>query len=224
MNATEKGLDVLLCNPELVKTGLDLLGFPTLVFTQTGWSTATVLQALKRSWRLGQVDPVRTYLLGYKATGQMVPLKLVAKKIAVANQSKGDIAKNSMTHLIDEGDGSMLAMANLILDEMRNTRHDPIVGEIASLAEDLLEGEYGATPMSVIADLMRMEARSKQSGQQAKPNEGPLSGDQLLARIFAQAQAASLGREVAPQEAQQKVTPRKKIGGLLSIEDPYDLF
>ncbi|MBU2735918.1 hypothetical protein HAQ00_09315 [Acidithiobacillus caldus ATCC 51756] len=221
-DAMGKGLDVLLCNPELVKTGLDLLGFPTLVFLQTGWSTTTVLQAMKRSWRLGQTQPVRTYILGYKATGQMVPVKLVAKKIAVANQSKGDIAKNSMSHLIDEGDGSMLTMANLILDEMRETNHDPIVGQITSLAEDRLDGEYGATPMSVIADLMRMEISSKR-GDQPKVQEGLLSGDPILAQIFAQARQANAEREIVPQAPQPKAR-KKQIGGLITIEDPYDLF
>jgi len=217
----KEGVDVVLCNPELVKTGLDFLAFPTLVFTQTGWSTSTVLQALKRSWRIGQVNPVRTYLLGYVGTGQMVPLKLVAKKIAVANQSKGDIAKNSMSHLIEEEDGGMLAMANLILEEMRSTNHDPIVGSISSLAEDNCEGEFGATPMSVIADLMRMEAQSQM--EKIREEQPVLLGeDSILSRIFAQAQAGKEKHTPAPTQAPQ--AQRKNIGGLITIEDPFDLF
>lgn len=34
----DRGIDVLLTNPELVKTGLDLLEFPTIVFLQSGWN------------------------------------------------------------------------------------------------------------------------------------------------------------------------------------------
>lgn len=61
----ERGIDVLIVNPELVKTGLDLLEFPTVVFMQTGYSVFTLLQAARRSWRIGQTDAVEVYFLGY---------------------------------------------------------------------------------------------------------------------------------------------------------------
>jgi excinuclease UvrABC helicase subunit UvrB len=34
----DRGIDVLITNPELVKTGLDLLEFPTIVFMQSGYN------------------------------------------------------------------------------------------------------------------------------------------------------------------------------------------
>lgn len=49
----DRGIDVLLTNPELVKTGLDLLEFPTIVFAQTGFNVYTLQQAARRSWRIG---------------------------------------------------------------------------------------------------------------------------------------------------------------------------
>jgi SNF2 family DNA or RNA helicase len=55
----ERGIDVMICNPELVKTGLDLLEFPTIVFMQSGYNVYTVQQAARRSWRIGQKQPVR---------------------------------------------------------------------------------------------------------------------------------------------------------------------
>jgi hypothetical protein len=45
LDQVERGIDVLVCNPELVKTGLDLLDFPTICFLQTGYSVYTVQQA-----------------------------------------------------------------------------------------------------------------------------------------------------------------------------------
>src|SRR3546814_14208975 len=41
----DRGIDVLITNPELVKTGLDLLEFPTIVFLQSGWNVYTLQQA-----------------------------------------------------------------------------------------------------------------------------------------------------------------------------------
>ena len=34
----DRGVDVVITNPELVKTGLDLLEFPTIVFMQSGFN------------------------------------------------------------------------------------------------------------------------------------------------------------------------------------------
>jgi hypothetical protein len=38
LDQVDRGIDVLICNPELVKTGLDLLDFPIIVFMQTGYN------------------------------------------------------------------------------------------------------------------------------------------------------------------------------------------
>jgi arylamine N-acetyltransferase len=40
----DRGIDVLITNPELVKTGLDLLEFPTIVF-QSGYNVYSLQQA-----------------------------------------------------------------------------------------------------------------------------------------------------------------------------------
>ncbi|MBI6813972.1 DEAD/DEAH box helicase family protein, partial [Pseudomonas amygdali] len=42
LDQVDRGVDVLITNPELVKTGLDLLDFPTIAFMQTGYNVYTV--------------------------------------------------------------------------------------------------------------------------------------------------------------------------------------
>jgi len=64
-----KGLDVLICNPKLVETGLDLLSFPSIVFYQCGYSIYTLRQASRRSWRITQKNPVKVFYLTYADTG-----------------------------------------------------------------------------------------------------------------------------------------------------------
>ncbi len=49
-----KGTNVVLCNPELVKTGLDLIHFPTLIFYELVFNLSTLMQAAARSYRLNQ--------------------------------------------------------------------------------------------------------------------------------------------------------------------------
>ena len=47
------------------ETGLDLLEFPTIVFLQSGYNVYSLQQAARRSWRIGQKQPVRVIYLGY---------------------------------------------------------------------------------------------------------------------------------------------------------------
>ncbi|MFX5793468.1 DEAD/DEAH box helicase, partial [Acinetobacter baumannii] len=61
----DRGIDLLVTNPDLVKTGLDLLEFPTIVYMQSGYNIYTLQQASRRSWRIGQKNPVKVIYLGY---------------------------------------------------------------------------------------------------------------------------------------------------------------
>lgn len=83
--------DVLLVNAELVKTGLDLYDFPTVVFYQTGYNIFTLRQAARRSWRIGQTEPVRVFFLCYEHTMQEMAITLVAKKLETALMVEGDL-------------------------------------------------------------------------------------------------------------------------------------
>jgi len=45
LDRVDRGVDMLITNPELVKTGLDLLDFPTILFLQTGYNVYTLQQS-----------------------------------------------------------------------------------------------------------------------------------------------------------------------------------
>lgn len=114
----ERGIDVLICNPELVKTGLDLLEFPTIVFMQSGYNVYTVQQAARRSWRIGQKLDVKVLFLGYAGSSQMECLKLMAKKIAVSQSTSGDMPDSGLDVLNDAGDSLEVALAKKLLNEV----------------------------------------------------------------------------------------------------------
>ena len=112
----ERGIDVLITNPELVKTGLDLLEFPTIAFMQSGFNVYTMLQAARRSWRIGQKHDVRVIFLGYAGTSQMECLRLMAKKIAVSQSTSGDMPESGLDILNDnEGESIEMALARDLL-------------------------------------------------------------------------------------------------------------
>lgn len=111
----DRGVDVLICNPELVKTGLDLLDFPTIVFMQTGYNVYTLQQASRRSWRIGQTEAVKVIFLGYAETSQMSCLGLMAKKIAVSQSTSGDIPESGLDSLNSDGDSVEMALARQLV-------------------------------------------------------------------------------------------------------------
>lgn len=111
----DRGIDVLITNPELVKTGLDLLEFPTIVFMQSGYNVYSLQQAARRSWRIGQKQPVRVIYLGYAATSQMTCLALMAKKILVSQSTSGDVPESGLDVLNQDGDSIEVALARQLV-------------------------------------------------------------------------------------------------------------
>lgn len=111
----ERGCDVLITNPELVKTGLDLLEFPTIAFLQTGYNVYTVLQAAKRSWRIGQLFGVKVVFFGYEETAQIQCLRLMAQKIAISQSTSGEMPESGLDILNQEDDSIEVALAKQLL-------------------------------------------------------------------------------------------------------------
>lgn len=111
----DRGIDVLISNPELLKTGLDLLEFPTIVFMQSGWNVYSLQQAARRSWRIGQKQWVKVIFLGYAATSQMACLALMAKKIMVSQSTSGDMPDSGLDVLNQDGDSVEVALARQLV-------------------------------------------------------------------------------------------------------------
>ena len=127
----EEGFDVLITNPRLIETGLDLLEFPSIVFFQTGYSVFTLRQAGRRSWRIGQKQPVRVYYMVYAETMQAMALSLMADKMQVALAVEGDLSDKGLTALA-EGDASILIkMARSLLGEKPNERSEDLWSGLA---------------------------------------------------------------------------------------------
>ena len=116
LEQVDRGIDCIICNPELVKTGLDLLEFPAIIFMQTGYNVYTLMQAARRSWRIGQRDNVTVTFLGYINTAQMTCLELMAKKIAVTQSTSGDMPDNGLDALNSDGDSIEVALAKTLLN------------------------------------------------------------------------------------------------------------
>jgi SNF2 family DNA or RNA helicase len=111
----DRGVDCVVTNPELVKTGLDMLEFVTIVYMQSGYNVYTLQQASRRSWRIGQKHPVKVIYLGYENTSQMTCLALMAKKIAVSQSTSGDVPDSGLDVLNQDGDSVEIALARQLV-------------------------------------------------------------------------------------------------------------
>jgi len=112
--------DALICNVNLVKTGLDLVQFPTVVFYQTGYSAYTIRQASRRSWRITQQQPVRVHYLIYKDTLQEEALALVASKMEVALTLEGNLSDRGLVALAETSTSDVLELARRLVEDHRS--------------------------------------------------------------------------------------------------------
>ena len=122
----KEGIDVMICHPRLVQTGLDLIDFPTLIWYETDYSVYVMRQASRRSWRIGQTRPVKVVCMAYRNTLQADALKLVAKKLQSSLAVEGELPEDGLAAYGDDGDDLMMALARKIVsgDEEERRRDD----------------------------------------------------------------------------------------------------
>ena len=111
----KQGVDVLICHPRLVQTGLDLVDFQTICWYETDYSVYTMRQASRRSWRIGQTRPVKVVFMAYRSTLQADALKLVAKKLQSSLAVEGELPEDGLAAYGDDGDDLMMALARKIV-------------------------------------------------------------------------------------------------------------
>ena len=101
-NQLKGGLQVLICNPSLVETGLDLNAFTTLIYYNIAYNLFTLRQSSRRSWRINQTAPrVEVYFLYYEGVMQHSAMNLMASKLAVAGILEGNISDEGLAAMSD---------------------------------------------------------------------------------------------------------------------------
>ena len=110
----ETGLDVLICHPRLVQTGLDLIDFPTIIWYETDYSVFTMRQASRRSWRLGQTRQVNVDFMTYEDCLQADALALVAAKMKSSLAVEGELPEEGLSTYGDSADNLLLMLAKQI--------------------------------------------------------------------------------------------------------------
>jgi len=111
-----EGLQVLIANPTLIETGLDMNAFTTLIFYDTGYKLFTLRQASRRSWRINQTAPrIEVYMLYYQHTMQHKAIKLMASKLAVAGIIEGNFSEEGLAAMSECEDMTTLMAKELMM-------------------------------------------------------------------------------------------------------------
>ena len=143
----KEGVDVVVCHPRLVQTGLDLIDFPTIVWAETDYSVYTMRQASRRSWRIGQTRPVKVIFMAYRGTLQADALKLVAQKLQSSLAVEGELPEDGLAAYGDDGDDIMLALARKIVNGEEEEEGESVEDAFAqardaeAISEELLVDE-----------------------------------------------------------------------------------
>ena len=133
-----KGCEVLICHPRLVQTGLDLIEFPTICWYETDYSVYTMRQASRRSWRIGQTEPVRVIFMCYEGALQSDALVLVSRKLQSSLAVEGELPEEGLAGYADDGDDLMMALAKRLvsMDEGAETLDQVFAQRFAAETED----------------------------------------------------------------------------------------
>ena len=168
----KEGIDVLICHPRLVQTGLDLIDFPTIVWDETDYSVYAVRQASRRSWRIGQTRPVKVVFMSYRNTLQADALKLVAKKMQSSLAVEGELPEDGLAAYGDDGDDLMMALARKIVsgDEEEDAETVEEVFAQAKDAEATAE-EY------LVDDGWKVVESLRRAGHGVEPEAAPVNGN-----------------------------------------------
>lgn len=96
------GIQVLITNPSLVETGLDLNDFTTLYYYNIAYNLFTLRQSSRRSWRINQKAPrIEVYIAYYKGTVQNRAVRLMASKLAAAGMIEGNFTEEGLAAMSD---------------------------------------------------------------------------------------------------------------------------
>ena len=105
--------DVLITHPRNVHTGLDLIQFPQVVWYQQDYSIYIVRQASRRSWRIGQKEPVNVHHVYYRGTIQEKAITLNIKKLRAALLTEGELIEGKLVEQVE--DDGLVALAKTII-------------------------------------------------------------------------------------------------------------
>jgi hypothetical protein len=116
-----------------------------LLIIESGYSIYTLRQASRRSWRIGQKQPVKVKFLAYAGTMQENCLRLMGKKLLVSLAMEGKFANYGLQAL-DDDDDMLTAMAReLVTQKGVGERADALWRDVQRQYSGMVESARAVT-------------------------------------------------------------------------------
>ena len=198
----QKGTQVLICNPELIETGLNLIDFPTIIYLQTGYILSTLWQSSRRSWRIGQKKRVKVFYLAYENTLQERAIKLMGSKLKAAASIQGEFSSegiqalsqntNILTQLAEELHAKAMGQENEALatiwdeqEDIIDTRDDDLIDNI-----DTSQGTIKEQTSFIVQPIEQTSLMTEETVQQQLTVEekAPQKKEREVKVVYAQTQ------------------------------------
>ena len=117
-------------------------------------------QASRRSWRIGQTEPVQVVFMAYRNTLQADALTLVARKLQSSLAVEGELPEDGLAAYGDDGDDLMLALARqIVAGEEDGGSVESVFAQaqqVAAEAEALLVDAEWAAPEPVTLEVVEV--------------------------------------------------------------------
>ena len=179
-------IDVLMCNPNLVKTGLDLLEFTTIVFYQMGYNIFTMRQASRRSWRLSQTRDIEVYFMFYKETIQEQAMSLMASKLQASMALEGKFSEEGLRAMADNED-LLSQIASSVVEGIKHTVEAEVFTGKRSSNDSVIMGTKVERDRKLLAELLvesfvrkQLEYLSRETVKKSRPT----STTKLMKSLF----------------------------------------
>jgi len=194
------GLDCLITNPKLVQTGLDLVQFPTIIFFEVEYSVYVLRQSSRRSWRIGQDQPVKIIYMVYGGTMQEQALKLVALKMKTSLAIEGDLSEDGLGSYSIADDNLYVELARNIAKGSEITQSlDSIWHGMQVEEQKNAHADFLLESLDALEDIPELDGMLKTPVAEIKKRFDPELWERLL----------KIRREAVSQRKPQPVNPNQ---------------
>ena len=157
-----EGVNVVFCNPKLVKTGLNLIAWPSIVVLEPVYSLFTLHQAKRRAFRPTQTQDCEVTYVCYAGSMSEKAISIVARKSAAAAILNGDDLSNGLLEF-DPGMSLLQELAKAVMagDDDRTGLADDVRAMLrdgaTALKADLESGATGLIGALPAGDALDVE-------------------------------------------------------------------
>ena len=213
----ENGVHVLITNPQLLETGLDLNDFTTLIYYNISYRLFTLRQSSRRSWRINQKAPrIEVYFLYFKNVMQHRAIRLMASKLAVAGVIEGNLTDEGLAAMSECQDLTTLLAQELTLG-LKNETED--IGDVFKKMAFLKPNEEEAAAEVIEGEAALLETIIEEPATESVPAK-PAAPEKAECGY----NTAAAGRTVVLDVSVHAVNPKPGKKKAAALENQISLF